>query len=427
MSPPEINPADDHPKSAPVPPNPKPTLLVVDDEDGPRQSIRFVFKDDYNILMAENGQVALDLVRGNEINVAVLDIRMPGISGIDVLKALKELSPDTEVLMLTAFETLDTARQALRLGARDYLNKPFDIPTLRDAVKKAFERNAVAREIHESSERLRELQDEIYQQRMREEEARKRGDIYASIIHDINGPLTVISGFIDTITKGIGDAPSIEGDKLDIIRDRLNRINRQVTSCVEISRRYLSFLHTRGNDASHVSVAQVLADLEKLFQHRKVAAHNRLTVAAPPSDLVASINGIDLLQILINLAINALESSQAGVQVEIRAERLDGPLDPVRLQNETEHRFLPGRDFSNQLPLLAVSVTDTGPGIPPEVLARLFEPYFTTKPPGKGTGLGLSIVQRLVEHSKGAIEVSTRLGHGTSFTVVLPARVSSRS
>src|SRR5437868_5888922 len=83
----------------------KPTLLVVDDEEGPRQSIRFVFKDDYNVLMADNGLTALELARQHQIDAAVLDIRMSGMSGIDVLNRLKEMDSTIEVVMLTAYET----------------------------------------------------------------------------------------------------------------------------------------------------------------------------------------------------------------------------------------------------------------------------------------------------------------------------------
>src|SRR5688500_5648329 len=97
----------------------KPTLLIVDDEEGPRQSIGFVFKDEYNVLMADNGPEAIELARENPIDAAVLDIRMSGMSGIDVLNHLKGMDPTIEVVMLTAYETLETARQALRLGACD--------------------------------------------------------------------------------------------------------------------------------------------------------------------------------------------------------------------------------------------------------------------------------------------------------------------
>jgi two-component system, sensor histidine kinase and response regulator len=189
----------------------KQVLLIVDDEEGPRQSIRIVFKEDYRILMAENGPMAIKLAKEYPVDAAVLDIRMSGMSGIEVLNALKAIDPSTEVVMLTAYETLETARQALRLGACDYLNKPFDIATLREAIRTAMERRSISLQIRANNQRLRELQQEIQNQKLREELARTRGEIYASIIHDINGPLTVISGFIEVINQRIGDATHLEG------------------------------------------------------------------------------------------------------------------------------------------------------------------------------------------------------------------------
>ena len=123
------------------------TLLIVDDEEGPRQSLRVVFKDDYNLLLASNGKDAIELATNNRINAAVLDIRMTGMSGTEVLEKLKAIQPAIEVIMLTAYETVETIRQALRLGACDYLNKPFDVATVRKAVATAMERHSFADEI----------------------------------------------------------------------------------------------------------------------------------------------------------------------------------------------------------------------------------------------------------------------------------------
>src|SRR5438445_11123483 len=114
--------------------NPKRTLLIVDDEEGPRQSLRIVFKDDYNILLADSGNKAIELMKQHSVDAAVLDIRMSGMSGVELLGKLKEINPAVEVIMLTAYETIETARQALRLGACDYLTKPFDISTIRPAI-----------------------------------------------------------------------------------------------------------------------------------------------------------------------------------------------------------------------------------------------------------------------------------------------------
>src|SRR5213596_1272979 len=158
------------PLAPPLPSSPrKRTLLIVDDEEGPRQSLRIVFKDDYNILLADNGNKAIELMKQHSVDAALLDIRMSGMSGVELLGKLKGINPAVEVIMLTAYETIETARQALRLGACDYLTKPFDISTMRAAIANAMERHLVSEEIRVNNQRLRELQEELHNQKLQEE------------------------------------------------------------------------------------------------------------------------------------------------------------------------------------------------------------------------------------------------------------------
>lgn len=400
----------------------KRTLLIVDDEEGPRQSLRIVFKDDYNILLADNGAKALEVIRQHPVDAAVLDIRMSGMSGVELLGKIKEVNPTVEVIMLTAYETIETARQALRFGACDYLTKPFDLATMRTAVATAMERHALSEEIHVNNRRLQELQEELHNQKLQEEIVRTKGEIYASVIHDINGPLTIISGFIEIINQHISNATSIEGGNLELIKDRLSRITRQVNNCIEISQRYLSFLRKRSTDKAPVGTNQILSDLGELLKVHPSAQKNELIIRPLTDDAVAEINGTDLIQILLNLTINALQCSPEPHRVEIHGQRLMHPLDLSLFPDGPESRFINSEGLHNAPPLLAISVQDNGPGIPAEVLPQIFEPYFTTKTGNKGTGLGLAIVHRFVKESKGAVHLQTKVGHGTTFTVYLPAR-----
>src|SRR5712692_8603926 len=105
----------------------RPTLLIVDDEEGPRQALRVIFNGEYDVLMASDGVAAIELAQTRAIDVAVLDIRMSGMSGIEVLERLRFVDPTIGVVMMTAYETTETLRQAMRLRASDYINKPFDI------------------------------------------------------------------------------------------------------------------------------------------------------------------------------------------------------------------------------------------------------------------------------------------------------------
>jgi len=409
----------------PVRPIRKPTLLIVDDEEGPRQSLRVVFKDDYHLLLAEDGPAAIQLAQDHKIDVAVLDIRMAGMSGIELLERLKFVDHTIEVVMMTAFETTETIRQALRLRACDYINKPFDITTMRAAVATAMERRSLGSELKKNAEKLQKLQSELQQQKLEEQIVRTRGEIYASIIHDINGPLTVISGLLQFINQSVGKESEVGGEQLELVKDHLKRITRQITNCIEISRRYLSFLRQNPSENARVWVNQILADLGELLRVHPTVKTNQLLIQPLNEDVTVAINGTDLIQILLNLAINAFQCSPQHHKVEVAGQLLQNPLDLAHFQEGPEDRFINREGFRNHAPLLAISVQDNGKGIPPELMPKIFEPYFTTQDRRDGAGLGLCIVLRLLKEANGGLHVHTKVGHGTVFNVYLPARIPS--
>src|SRR5581483_340135 len=391
------------------------TLLIVDDEEGPRQSLRVVFKDDYNLLLASSGPRALELAKQHRINAAVLDIRMQGMSGTELLEKLKAIQPNIEVIMLTAYETVDTVRQALRLGACDYLNKPFDIATIRKAVATAMERYSLADEVRSNNEKLAALQAELHDQKLQEEISRTRGEIYASIIHDINGPLTIMSGFIQIINQRISESKRLEGEDMEMVKDRLRRITRQVCNCIEISHRYLSFMRQQPKGPARVGVHQILEDLRELLNVHPSKGDNTLAIHNVPQGIELEINGTDLIQILLNLAINALQATPEPHTVEISGKLIESPVDLSALQDGPTDRLLHAEALINTPPLLQLTVRDDGPGIPAEVLPKIFQPYFTTKPAGKGTGLGLAIVHRLLKEASGFMHLHSEPGKGAAF------------
>jgi signal transduction histidine kinase len=396
--------------------------MIVDDEEGPRQSLRIIFKDDYQIVMADSGERAVEIVASQPIDAAVMDIRMSGMSGTETLEKLKSIQPTIEVIMLTAYETIETARQALRSGACDYLNKPFDISTMRAAVRKAMERRQVSRTSEVNSESLKQLQAELDSRRVQEEIQRTRGEIYASVIHDINGPLSIISGFLDLLNLRFAKAQKVEGEDMEFLRDRLGRMTKQIDNCVQISKRYLSFLREKSAEQPPVGVNQILMDLTELLKSNPEAQKNQLILHLLGKDAVALINGTDLMQVLLNLIVNALQCTNTPHRVELRCRRVTAPLDLATMVDGPESRLTNREGFKNTVPMLAFSITDDGPGIPPQVTSKIFDTQITTKAADKGTGLGLSIVNRLVRNAGGAVHLQTKVGLGTTFTVYLPAR-----
>jgi two-component system, sensor histidine kinase and response regulator len=408
--------------SGPAPSRRKGTLLIVDDEDGPREALKVIFRDDYEILMASDGPTAIGLAQQRRIDVAVLDIRMAGMSGIEVLERLKYVDPGIEVVMMTAYETTDTMHQALRLRACDYINKPFEVSVMRTAVASAMQRRTLEGEIHNNAEKLEQLLSELQNLRMEEQMAQTRGDIYASIIHDINGPLTVISGFVQLMNQRIGNATRLELEDLEFIRERLKTVTRQVTNCIEISRRYLSFLRRQSEDGPGAPLKQLLADLEHLIRVHPSRQNHAFELQAVRDEVAVRMNGTDLIQVLLNLAVNAFQCSSKPHCVEVVAQVFKQPLDLTVFKDGPQDRFLNVESFANTAPLAAISVRDTGPGIPADLLPKIFQPYFSTKGPQQGTGLGLNIVQRLIREARAALHLHTEVGQGTTFTVYVPGK-----
>src|SRR5207245_421927 len=129
----------------------------------------------------------------------------------------------------------------------------------------------------------------------------------------------------------------------------------------EISRRYLSFLHEGATGSQRVGVNQILSDLKELLVRHPASRGNHLTIHDLADDVVAEINGTDLLQILLNLTINAFQATEEPHRVEIRAQRLIHPLDVHRFIDSGEERFINREGFLNRAPVLAISVQDDGP------------------------------------------------------------------
>lgn len=398
-----------------------PVLLIVDDEEGPRESLRIILEDDYQVLLAESGYQALELLKEHSVTAAVLDIRMGGMTGIELLKQIKQQDPDVGVIMLTAYETVETARQALRFGACDYLAKPFDLFTMRAAVAKAVEQHRCARQMRANQEQLQQIQAQLREFQIKEEMARKQGEIYGMVLHDINNPLTVISGLAMLASERLQKLSSPGAHDLVSLKSELTQIDQQVRKCLEISKRYLGFVRRRPAERPLVGVNRLLSDLRMLLRPNPALAGKELLIEPLPEEAGVHINGTDLVQILLNLTINALQSRAQGVRVKLTAERLAGSLDLSQYPDGPRAHFLNRTGFSNQGPLVRISVQDNGPGIAATPIAKIFEAFYTTKGPGQGTGLGLTIVLHLIEQAGAGMYVQSEAGVGTTFTLFLNA------
>lgn len=114
------------------------TVLVVDDDLGPREAIRMILQDKYNVLTCDNPQEVLSIISSEQIDVVMLDIKMPKIDGIKLLKEMKAVNPRVEVVLITAYPTMQSAIEAMQYGAYDYVIKPFDKEKIEQVVRRGI-------------------------------------------------------------------------------------------------------------------------------------------------------------------------------------------------------------------------------------------------------------------------------------------------
>lgn len=413
-----------HPQPEAAPPVAAPekpaTLLVVDDEEGPRESLRLVFERDYRVLLASNGLEALEQARRERVDAAILDIRMSGMSGIVLLERLKHLDPDIQVTLLTAHAGLETAREAVRLGAAEYLMKPFEVRTIRDAARRMMERRRLTDWTKVNLARLTQLERELEEVREHEELLKDRAQVYGSVLHDINRPLTAIVGILHSLNQRLSSLHKLEGEELAAIRERIASANLQTDSIVTIVRRYLGFLRQDLEGGRAMGVNQVLADLEQLLSVYPASRERTVKFHPLQQDAQIDVNATDLLQLLLNLVMNALQTAPPARQVEVAARVSDTAPNVDYWRDADNRRFRASKHFNAQGPFVVFSVRDDGPGIPPEIVAQAFDAPIANRSSGHGTGLGLTIVKRLVVNSDGAIGLQTEPQRGTTITVFMP-------
>jgi signal transduction histidine kinase len=396
------------PPAAP-PPASRPVLLIVDDEAGPRESLRIVFKDRCQCLMASCGREGLEHARNHRVDVAILDIKMPDISGIEVLRELKESDPDIECIMLTGYETMETARAAIRCGAADYLNKPFDVFAMRDRLEQCLDRRRKKKELIEGFRQLKLTNEELARALAHRDRAVTAGVLSAGVVHEMNDPLTIIGWYTAMLDKDLAQLSSADAGAIQNIHQRQTTILREIERCRSIAQRFLSFSRQTRHGDETTEVAKLIEDAAALLKAHPANKAMEITFERGEAGMNIRAHPVEVLQILINLGVNAIQAMKGAGKLHLSAERASALPKQPAFRSET-------CDVQRRHAKLVVA--DTGPGIPPENLQKIFDPYFTTKP--AGGGLGLAIVCKLVDGFGGLIDVQTDVGKGTTFSLYLP-------
>jgi len=373
--------------------------LLVDDENDFRQILaKRLKRRGINVREADRGEKALRMLEEMTADIVVLDVKMPGMDGIECLKRIKRTHAQTEVIMLTGHADIQGGVEGIKSGAFDYLSKPIELEHLIRKIKQAFHK--IQRVQAEKKEAA--FKEQIKQQMVVAERLVALGTMASGVAHEINNPLAVIqdsAGWLEQILE----KPEMQAmPRKDDFKKGLERINKAVRRAGKITQQLLQAVKTQTTEMAdpstfvEVSLKQLSEEAILLVEPEAALKHITIRLETPEPDPSAWTDPMQLLQVLLNLLSNSIQATDDGGQVLVR---LDTSLEEAK-----------------------ILVRDTGCGISKENISRVFEPFFTTKEADQGTGMGLYVSWGIITGLGGLISVESEVNKGTAFTITLPAK-----
>ncbi len=375
-------------------------LLVVDDEPVILQILKAVFEDEpWKLTLVGTGAEAKRILESERVDLLLTDKNLPDVNGLELLRIAKAREPLTEVIILTGYGSLETALAAMELDAFDYVLKPlnnvFDIrKKARQALAKqavALENRSLILELQQKNKALAAALDEarsLQAELIQSEKLAGIGTLAAGIAHEISSPLFGIMGLAEAIADE-GDLNLAQGYARDIVE--------YCRSVRDIVMELSSYSRSANNEyLTTVELARVVQDALRLVERSSDVRSVQFETDLEPG-LLLHVRTNELQQVFVNLVRNAADAARevpGGGTVKVSAGR-----------SGTE---------------VWATVSDNGPGIELEKQKLIFDPFYTTKPPGKGTGLGLNIVYRIVTKYRGTISIDSAPGRGATFELRFP-------
>jgi signal transduction histidine kinase len=363
------------------------TILVIDDELGPRESLRMLFKDDYTVITAESGDKGIQELKKHNPDVIILDLKMPNKGGLETLEEIRDIDEKVPVIILTGYGDMDAAKKAIHLGAIEFISKPFDIKEMRKIVKRASEKRLIEKRSERLIADLNILNNNLKERMAQLENMATIGQLSAEIIHDINNLLTIIYGYTQILVKelDIQNLPERNKKYIEIIEQEINRCRHITRSILELAKAKKTIVDTDIN----VIVKKVV----ELFEHSTLGKNIKFTLQL---DKIPSIKAdpYQLHQAIVNIVLNSIQSMEVPGSITITT----------------------GLSDNNIL----LSIKDTGKGIPEELIQKITDPFITEKE--GGTGLGLAIASRVIKNHNGKLKIHSQPGIGTEVVISLPVK-----
>jgi signal transduction histidine kinase len=369
-------------------------ILVVDDEPGIRSGVSRILRnfrvtypfmdDDFTYLMREagSGEEGIEIIEEWVPDILLLDNKLPGIQGVEVLEYVRNRNYDMVVAMITSYASLDVAVRATRNGASDFIPKPFTPQELKSSIEN------ISKQLY-----LRRITS-----RMKQEGKKIRYQFLSVLSHELKSPLNAIEGYLKIMyEKG-------EGESIDNYIPMIERSIKRIQGMRNLILDLLDFtkirFEIREDKVKEVKLGEIcenaLGTIQPYAIQKDVELHkevrSEITMMADPDDLEMICN---------NLLSNAVKYNRDGGRVDIVMDS----------------------DDRNAV----ISVSDTGIGMSEEEMGMLFNEFVRIRNEQTknilGSGLGLSIVKKVVELYKGSIDVDSRPGEGSTFTVRLPLKI----
>lgn len=403
-------------------------ILIVDDESDIRDLFAEWLSENFECQTAASADEALALLALKTYALVISDMMMPGRNGVELLREVKTRYPETAVIMISGVDRPQRVRDALRVGAFDYLIKPCELDVLTLSVERALERRLLQRtasgykahlenqniELANSKAALERLQAQL----VHTEKMASLGQLSAGIAHELNNPAGFVFGNMDILRQNLTDlerllhaydqialpveaAEGINALKREMTYEKLlGDLGSIISDCREGAQRICDVvknlrLFSRLDEAElkrvdiHEGLDSTIRLLSRYFSAGRIILTRDYGDLPPVNCFAGQLN-----QVWMNLLANAAQA--VGDQGE------------VSIATRDEGHWI------------SIAISDTGSGIAEDYLTKIFDPFFTTKPVGEGTGLGLSISYGIIERHGGAISVVSEVGSGTTFTVKIP-------
>ncbi|MFH1836516.1 MAG: response regulator [Candidatus Omnitrophota bacterium] len=396
-------------------------LLFVEDDKDFNEAMRARFKKrNFEVTPAFSAEEALEILGKNFFDAVLSDIRLPKLDGMEFLAEVRKTHEMLPVILLTGYANLESAREAVKLNASDYLLKPLEnIDDIINPIRKAvhshrlYLKNQQLRndlqakilELEESYCKLKETQNQLIQA----EKSEAIGTMASGIVHEVRNPLGIISLATTYLEEKMLSQNSDEdvNSSFSAIKRSLDKANKILSTLMDFSRNSeFNLLPMNVHDVIESSISLTQCH----FRTHDVELVKEFSEDLPH----AMIDQKRMEQVLVNLFLNAIQAMGPGKnKIILRTFLTQFKYPSKRIGRREEDYF--GIDERG----VTVEIEDTGSGVDEKNIGKIFDPFFTTKDPKQGTGLGLTVSKSIVDMHKGLISVANSKENGAKFVITL--------